>query len=376
VHVPLQDIDDLLRRAWEDGYNDAVPKTNCTNRAEWQFQIRKPAERLSPHYRLDCEFGSPLMLVWGSAESEPIYLCEEHGKEFGSSAKVRAATSKLAGEFAEGDQRETSGATEQIGSVKSVLSAAFEDEESISGMHRERTPAAPFSAERSTRPLGEGHPHLFTAVAAALLLVTLATASAFLFNTHRREAGELLIRWGERLEETADASASQPPIQAAEGSTSSLASSTPGAALTSSPIDKASTGPARIPVAAAQAAASPSSSGSVLASTSSTAPAVQKQAAGLPSGTSGNEDVSTSQRDSEGTREADSSATAAPLLWTKVAKGSPAAEIKLARLYLRGNGVGKSCEQARVLLQAASAKGYTEAKHMLVALDEDADTDC
>jgi PilZ domain len=48
------------------------------------------------------------------------------------------------------------------------------------------------------------------------------------------------------------------------------------------------------------------------------------------------------------------SGRAAQLLWLAVEKGSTAAEVELARLYVRGEGVPKNCEQARVLLTAAS----------------------
>jgi hypothetical protein len=44
---------------------------------------------------------------------------------------------------------------------------------------------------------------------------------------------------------------------------------------------------------------------------------------------------------------------AAQLLWQAVEKGSVPAEVELAKLYLLGQGVAKSCGQARVLLTAA-----------------------
>lgn len=54
-------------------------------------------------------------------------------------------------------------------------------------------------------------------------------------------------------------------------------------------------------------------------------------------------------------------ATTSQQLWKAVAEGNTTAEIALAQLYLTGNGVPKSCEQARVLLSAASKKGNAEA---------------
>ena len=48
-------------------------------------------------------------------------------------------------------------------------------------------------------------------------------------------------------------------------------------------------------------------------------------------------------------------------LWMEVAAGNTSAQIMLAEMYAAGNGVGKNCEQARVLLKTAAAKGNAEA---------------
>jgi hypothetical protein len=61
---------------------------------------------------------------------------------------------------------------------------------------------------------------------------------------------------------------------------------------------------------------------------------------------------------------------ASRLLWIAVEKGNMTAETTLASLFLRGEGVPKSCDQARVLLSAASAKGSTEAKQRLRELNQ------
>ena len=46
------------------------------------------------------------------------------------------------------------------------------------------------------------------------------------------------------------------------------------------------------------------------------------------------------------------------------------AETTLANLYVRGEGVPKSCDQARSLLSAASDRGSIEAKRKLAELNE------
>ena len=62
-----------------------MPKRHCTSRAEWRLQAGKPAEPLSAHYRLDCDYGTPVITCWADGGSEPIYLCENHAKQPGHS---------------------------------------------------------------------------------------------------------------------------------------------------------------------------------------------------------------------------------------------------------------------------------------------------
>ena len=62
-----------------------VPKRICTSRAEWRLQTGKPAEALSANYRLECDFGTPVILCWEKGGNEPIYVCESHAKELGPS---------------------------------------------------------------------------------------------------------------------------------------------------------------------------------------------------------------------------------------------------------------------------------------------------
>jgi TPR repeat protein len=62
------------------------------------------------------------------------------------------------------------------------------------------------------------------------------------------------------------------------------------------------------------------------------------------------------------------SATATRYLWAAVEKGNVQAEITLADMYARGEGVTKNCNQAQVLLRAASKKGSNEASQELAQL--------
>lgn len=63
----------------------------------------------------------------------------------------------------------------------------------------------------------------------------------------------------------------------------------------------------------------------------------------------------------------DSAATAA-WLWKATAKGNPDAPVQLADLYIKGEGVPRSCEQAMVLLKTAAAKENATARNRLGSL--------
>ena len=58
-------------------------------------------------------------------------------------------------------------------------------------------------------------------------------------------------------------------------------------------------------------------------------------------------------------------AQAAKWLWKSVAKHNGAATILLADLFLKGDGVSKNCEQARLLLDAAASRGLVGAGERL-----------
>jgi hypothetical protein len=49
-------------------------------------------------------------------------------------------------------------------------------------------------------------------------------------------------------------------------------------------------------------------------------------------------------------------------LWKAVRAGNPQATVELARMYADGDGVAQNCDQARLLLSAAAAKGNVQAK--------------
>jgi hypothetical protein len=82
-----------------------VSKRNCTSRAEWRLQAGKPAEPLSAHYRLNCDYGTPVITCWEDGGSEPIYACESHAKQL---ARSRAGCPDVRIITAQSDQSDNS----------------------------------------------------------------------------------------------------------------------------------------------------------------------------------------------------------------------------------------------------------------------------
>ena len=80
----------------------------------------------------------------------------------------------------------------------------------------------------------------------------------------------------------------------------------------------------------------------------------------------GSEELTIAETYLNGTQgKAQDSAEAAKWLWRSVAKENSSAALVLSDLYLRGSGVAKNCDQARLLLDAAARKGIAGAAERL-----------
>ena len=67
-------------------------------------------------------------------------------------------------------------------------------------------------------------------------------------------------------------------------------------------------------------------------------------------------------------KNASDSAAEAAWLWKSTAKGNPDAPVMLADMYMKGDGVPRSCEQAVVLLKTAAAKENAHARNRLASM--------
>ncbi|MGA9446454.1 MAG: hypothetical protein WBV26_08420 [Candidatus Sulfotelmatobacter sp.] len=94
--------------------------------------------------------------------------------------------------------------------------------------------------------------------------------------------------------------------------------------------------------------------------------AVSASSGGGAAGQNGSEELATAEKYlNAGPGMARDSRQAATWLWKAVAKQNLTATMLLSDLYLRGDGVTKSCDQARLLLDAATRKGGTAAAERL-----------
>ena len=96
---------------------------------------------------------------------------------------------------------------------------------------------------------------------------------------------------------------------------------------------------------------------------------------GVPSATSadagsGQEEFKVAEEILRGSNRRRDLQVAVSLLWSGVRKGYVPAEVALADLFRRGEGVPRNCDQARVLLVAASKRGSFDARLMLEKMAE------
>ena len=96
--------------------------------------------------------------------------------------------------------------------------------------------------------------------------------------------------------------------------------------------------------------------------------AVESGDSGLNSMNSGTNELRLAQRYLGGSMGARDSVEAAKLLWKAVRQQNATAALMLSDLYAHGDGVPKSCDQARLLLLAAAKRGAPQAAEQLRSL--------
>jgi len=254
-------------------------------------------------------------------------------------------------------------------------------------------------------------PHLSRAAAGSIIGVALAVILGALAFNFRADIGQLVIDLGQKISgehPTAAPSSStvadgklesQTPTDAgtpqAAPSSNKLDAAAGNSANTEQPSDGASH-PANshgaergatheAPLSSATRGSTPATSASGTANrtaaggTGLVAPALSSAGTANPTngseiGTepgSGQEEFNAAREMLRGDHRHRDLSRAVDLLWAGVRKGYVPAEVTLADLYRRGDGVTKNCDQAQVLLVAASKKGSPEARQLLEQMAEE-----
>jgi hypothetical protein len=240
-------------------------------------------------------------------------------------------------------------------------------------------------------------PHLSRAAAGSIIAIALAMILGALAYNFRQDIGSIFIQLGQsisgenRTAAPAPAQETKPDATPSEESHQTTSQPAPSQAAASQPqnapaesgnVGKSPTNSTNTNTNAARGAVTPGASGM---KSGNAAPPVVKIPENSPSSvaadpaakTGGTADSGIGQEEFAaaqdvlrgGNRQRDLS-RAVELLWASVKKGYVPAEVTLADLYRRGDGVEKNCDQARVLLVAASKKGSFEARQILEQIAE------
>lgn len=229
----------------------------------------------------------------------------------------------------------------------------------------EKTPGwqQPFSEIGEEQTAKSNWTEWFTLSRAIGIMASLALAVAF--SVYHQAFGEGLIWLGQQLGGSSATQASPPTAddKASSSKTNPAGTSTPPS-VTPSPGSTATSKPESNPEATRPFGATVPSLPETSKSSSPTAevPSTGEQDSGQETGAA--EYAHALQLLHDKNRDADLS-EAVRLLWISVEKGNPSAELTLAELYWRGEGVAHNCDQARILLSAAARKGNADAEKRL-----------
>jgi hypothetical protein len=219
------------------------------------------------------------------------------------------------------------------------------------GLHEPHDFVPPEPSPEEQSSLEYASPRLNRGFAAAIIGLVLAIIFVALALSFRREVGGALIHLGQML-------AGEEVKPAAPQPSSAPVSMTP---------EDSSYPPAAVPLIPANSQPQPEASPKPAANNT------LREIGDLPpsnAGANGQKEFEQARSILKGDHRQRDLPIAVSLLWTGVEKGSVSSEVTLADLYMRGDGVEKSCDQARVLLEAAIRKGSPEARRRIELLKQ------
>ncbi len=285
------------------------------------------------------------------------------------------------------------------------------------GLQRNGAPLFPPGRDKNifARPSSEPEPEGERKGPGVLLIVAtviaVAAVGAFYARTHRQPIGNAIARIGDSIAGSSAANSSVPataaPISTANSQTAPLkpnlppvqnppaktqalnpaqstlapAASKPGAGSVSSPSATStppiSAGEGHATVAAGQSSATipnkasqTSGKPSPLQTAHDPSKSQDATAASASSLLAAQSEYQRAEQYLNGTGVTQDYAQAAQWFWRSLEAGYTDAALPLANLYLEGNGVSRSCTQARILLDAAAQKNNPQAIHQLAQLPD------
>jgi hypothetical protein len=192
------------------------------------------------------------------------------------------------------------------------------------------------------------HSRLLHGLTTGLLIVAFLFLPVYFIRNLRQEIGDTLVRIGEKLNGNHD-----PQLDASSSKPAQISS--PSSATSSSAANP-----------------TPGTSAKQALDQSDQAASAQTAQRGVNSADSQLVDRQNSPKSIALARARKGRSALARQLWSALDAGDSSAEVPLAQLYLTGDGVPRSCDQARVLLSAASKKGNIEALRQLQQLKKNA----
>jgi len=256
--------------------------------------------------------------------------------------------------------------------------------------------------ERAKLTAPANSPHLSRAASGAIITIALAAILGALGYNFRQNIGGLFIQFGQSISGETNSPPpaaapvpdpeqlkAQPEGRPAEGQGAAQkqqtdASSEDGAAESSNAAKPPAASPHANLVPSNKSdgftppKSRPTTSGAAQAPGSAPAPSTAKlvedtaaqTGTAAPESETGQNEFNAARDILRGKNRQQELSRAVDLLWSGVRKGYVPAEVTLADLFRRGDGVEKNCDQARVLLVAASKKGSTDAREMLEKMAE------
>ncbi len=221
-------------------------------------------------------------------------------------------------------------------------------------------------------------------VSGALLIISIVIAAgavlAFYVRTHRQQVGDAIVRVGNTVAgapaaaSAAAAPSTQPANANAAGTPSSTGSSTatpataPPVVVAQAPVAPAT--PGRSSKSNVISPVPPATTPTKVLAAGTASKAASSTAIASAPPYSGQAEYQRAENYLKGKGVVQDPAEAAEWFWRSLEAGNTDAAVPLADLYVQGNGVSRSCTQAHILLDTAARKGNSEAIKKLAQLPE------